>query len=98
MSNLHGGAAALVFDVVTTTALVTVAREGWWVTAGVTRSLSVQYYKPVAVGSTVRVVAEVVSVGGRLASITGEIRGEGGELKCTCEHLKVNIDKAVGKL
>lgn len=100
MRNLHGGAAALIFDLCTSVALAPVANGDFWTWPGVSRTLDVVYHKPVPQGAEVRVVCEVVSVGRRMAHIRGEIRrwvvdgedgGEGrlGEVLVTSEHGKV---------
>ncbi|TGZ79599.1 Thioesterase/thiol ester dehydrase-isomerase [Ascodesmis nigricans] len=96
MGNLHGGAAALIFDVCTTSALAPIAKPGYWQYAGVTRQLSCSYLRPVPVGSTVTVYAEVVHAGRRVATIKGEIRDKNGNVAVTCEHLKVSIDPVGG--
>jgi acyl-coenzyme A thioesterase 13 len=95
---LHGGAAALIFDMCTTTALGPLARPGYWdFLGGVTRSLNVSYLRAVPVGVTVVIRAWVVAVGKRMAMIRGEMvslaeGGDGGEqVYCTAEHHKVLI-------
>jgi acyl-coenzyme A thioesterase 13 len=63
---LHGGAAALIFDICTTTALATVARPGFWLDGGVSRNLNVTYLRPVMAGTECLVEGEVVQAGRRL--------------------------------
>ncbi|KAI5788286.1 HotDog domain-containing protein [Geopyxis carbonaria] len=96
MGNLHGGAAALIFDVCTTAALAPIAAPGFYSYAGVTRSLNVTYLRPVPVGSEVSVVCEVLHAGRRLVTIRGEIRVE-GKVCAVVEHLKANIDPPPGE-
>jgi acyl-coenzyme A thioesterase 13 len=98
LGTLHGGATATLFDICTTTALVPVARVGFWQYAGVTRSLNVSYMRPVPIGSTVRVVSTVTHAGKRLASIRGELRDMQGKLLAFCEHLKATNDPPAEKL
>jgi len=111
MGSLHGGAAALIFDLCTSVALAPISRaasEGeppFWTLPGVSRTLDVVYHRPALVGMECRVVCTVVSVGKRMAHIRGEIRrwvpeGEGamGEVLCTCEHGKVGIGPGTLKL
>jgi acyl-coenzyme A thioesterase 13 len=97
MGNLHGGAAALIFDICTTCALVPIARDGFWVFVGVTRNLNVTYLRPAPMGARVEVHCEVVHAGKRLATIRGEIRREGKVLSI-CEHLKASIEPSTFKL
>lgn len=48
---MHGGAAGVIFDMCTTTALGPVAREGYWdFLGGVTRTLGVGYLRAVPTG------------------------------------------------
>jgi acyl-coenzyme A thioesterase 13 len=48
---MHGGAAALIFDMCTTSALGPLARPGYWdFMGGVTRTLNVSYLRAVPVG------------------------------------------------
>ncbi|RPA91793.1 Thioesterase/thiol ester dehydrase-isomerase [Choiromyces venosus 120613-1] len=92
MGNLHGGCAALIFDVCTTTALLPVAREGFWDYAGVTRSLNISYLRPAPTGTVLLIRSEVVHAGRKLATIKGVIsRKDDGKVCYTAEHLKVNI-------
>jgi len=55
-------------------ALAAVAKPGVFQRLGVTRTLNVTYLKPVKEGMRVVVGNEVISVGGRLAIVTGWIR------------------------
>jgi len=98
--NLHGGAAATLFDFCTTMALAPLARPGFWRLLGVSRTLAVTYLRPVPEGAAVLVESEVVAVGRRLATVRGVLRREDDGVVCaTCEHGKFNTDpEAVGKL
>ncbi|KAF8244804.1 hypothetical protein K440DRAFT_587946 [Wilcoxina mikolae CBS 423.85] len=97
MGNLHGGAAALIFDICTTTALVPISKLGYWQFAGVSAGLSVTYLRPVPAGSEVEVFSEVVNAGKRLATLRGEIR-LGGKVYMIAEHMKASIDPPLAKL
>jgi len=100
MNNLHGGAAALVFDVCTSTAVATVAKQGFWENAGVSRTLDCVYLRPTPQGATVTVVCHVVGAGRRLLQTRAEMRAGGpdGEVLCTCEHGKVDPMAGKGRL
>lgn len=61
--------------------------------AGVTRTLSVTYIRPVPMGEEVLVESEVVHAGKRLCTIKGVMkRKSDGAVLTTCEHGKVSID------
>ncbi|CAZ80910.1 unnamed protein product [Tuber melanosporum] len=92
MGNLHGGCAALIFDVCTTTALLPVAREGFWDYLGVSRNLNISYLRPAPVGTVLVIHSEVVQAGRTLATIKGIIsRKDDGRICYTAEHLKFNF-------
>ncbi|CAI4211339.1 unnamed protein product [Parascedosporium putredinis] len=60
---------------------------------GVSRTLNVTYLRPVPVGSTVRVVCEIVHVGRRMATIKATMTRESdGAVLAICEHGKVSTD------
>ncbi|KAF4631876.1 hypothetical protein G7Y89_g6253 [Cudoniella acicularis] len=63
LGNLHGGCAATLFDICTTTALAPIAKEGFWAYAGVTRTLAVTYIRPVPAGDTVLIESEIPGSG-----------------------------------
>jgi acyl-coenzyme A thioesterase 13 len=90
---MHGGAAGVIFDMSTTTALCPIARPGFWeFMGGVTRSLNISYLKAVPIGITVRLNNKVVSVGKQMAMIRGEMTSLDGKIVyCTAEHHKVNV-------
>lgn len=90
---MHGGAAGVIFDMSTTTALCPIARPGFWeFMGGVTRSLNISYLKAVPIGTTVRLNSKVVSVGKQMAMIRGDMKSlDGKTTYCTVEHHKVNV-------
>lgn len=72
--NVHGGAQAAIFDIVTTLALAPIARPGYWMYAGVSRTLNVTYLRPGPVGEKILIEAEVCrlhssAVAAKLASM-----------------------------
>lgn len=88
--NLHGGAASTILDNLSSTALFTVARPGYWDNMGVSRSLNLMFYRPVPAGTIVNIICEVIATGKRMASMKSEMRTEdGGKLCVTCVHDKV---------
>ncbi|KAF2181856.1 thioesterase family protein-like protein [Zopfia rhizophila CBS 207.26] len=89
---MHGGAAGVIFDMATTTALCPVAKPGFWeFMGGVTRSLNISYLKAVPIGTTVRLSSKVISVGKQMAMIQGKMTSlDGKTTYCTVEHHKVN--------
>jgi acyl-coenzyme A thioesterase 13 len=88
--NLHGGAAATILDNLTSTALVTIAREGFLDGGHVSRTITMTYLRPLPMGSKVTVENEVFAAGRNTANIVGKIFNEEGKLCVTCVH-----DKAV---
>lgn len=95
LRNLHGGAASLIFDLLTSVALMgtaggeadseaEVGDEGselgrLWGNAGVSRTLSVTYLRPAPEGTRCLVNCEILHVGRKMASIRGVLRKDGVE-------------------
>ncbi|KYK59290.1 thioesterase family protein [Drechmeria coniospora] len=93
LGNLHGGAAATLFDFCTTMPLAIINRPGFWQYLGVSRSLNVTYLRPVPAGEEVLIECQIVQVGKKLASLRGVMmRKRDGLLLCMCDHGKVNVD------
>lgn len=96
--NLHGGAAATIFDLLTSISIAPLAKEGRFTYAGVSRTLNCTYLRPVPLGMKALVTCEVIAVSGRLAHIRAwmkecdESGKENGEVLVVCEHGKVNTD------
>ncbi|EXJ61670.1 hypothetical protein A1O7_02099 [Cladophialophora yegresii CBS 114405] len=88
--NLHGGAAATLLDNLTSTALVTIAKEGFMDEGHVSRTITTSYLRPVPMGAKVIVDCEVHGAGRNTANILGKVYNEEGKLCVTCVH-----DKAV---
>ncbi|KAJ5334092.1 hypothetical protein MYU51_004511 [Penicillium brevicompactum] len=96
MGNLHGGCAATLIDVLSTTILLGLSSPGKFALGGVSRNLRVTYLRPVPTDMEVRLVCEVVHVGKRLALLRAEIqRAEGGDVCVVGEHEKANTDPEV---
>ncbi|KAI4644035.1 uncharacterized protein J4E78_009818 [Alternaria triticimaculans] len=89
---MHGGAAGVIFDMSTTTALCPLARPGFWeFMGGVTRTLNISYLKAVPINTRVRLNSKVVSIGKQMAMIRGDMTSLDGKITyCTVEHHKVN--------
>ncbi|CAG8971120.1 hypothetical protein HYALB_00008597 [Hymenoscyphus albidus] len=99
LNNLHGGCTATIFDWLTTSALGPIARPGYWLYAGVSRTLNVTYLRPVPVGTTVIIDSTVVHAGKRLCTLASTMKRESdGALLAICEHGKVSIDPEVTKI
>ncbi|KAJ5510111.1 Thioesterase superfamily [Penicillium expansum] len=96
MGNLHGGCAATLIDVLSTTILLGVSEPGKFAFGGVSRNLKVTYLRPVPTGTEARLVCEVIHVGKRLALLRAEIqRAENGDICVIGEHEKANTDPEV---
>ncbi|KAJ5604646.1 hypothetical protein N7510_009800 [Penicillium lagena] len=96
MGNLHGGCAATLIDVLSTTILLGVSQPGKFALGGVSRNLKVTYLRPVPTGTEVRLVCEVVHVGKRLALLRAEIqKADTGDVCVVGEHEKANTDPEV---
>jgi acyl-coenzyme A thioesterase 13 len=77
---MHGGAAGVIFDMATTSALCQIARPGRWeFMGGVTRSLNISYLRAVPIGTKVRLNSKVVGAGKQMAMI----RGDSKRVPCT---------------
>jgi acyl-coenzyme A thioesterase 13 len=92
-NNLHGGAVALIFDMCTSMTVGVVAREGFWDTGHVSRTLNCTYLRPAPEGSELLVECEVVHLGKTMAELKGVMRRkEDGKVCYVCEHGKVKVD------
>ncbi|CZT21200.1 uncharacterized protein RCC_07062 [Ramularia collo-cygni] len=95
--NLHGGAAATFYDVLTSILLQAIDAPGSWGNAGVSRSLSVTYLRPAPEGIMVECDVEVVHSGKSLAFLRGSMkRQDDGKLISTCEHDKAAVKIKAG--
>ncbi|CAG8121669.1 unnamed protein product [Penicillium salamii] len=95
MGNLHGGCAATLIDVLSTTILLGISSPGRFALGGVSRNLKVTYLRPVPTDTEVRLVCEVVHVGKRLALLRAEIQRVNGDVCVVGEHEKANTDPEV---
>lgn len=97
LGNMHGGCIATLFDFCTTLPLLLVAKPGFWMYMGVSRTLNVTYLRPVPIGTEVEIEAEILQVGRRLATLKGIIRRKDDGAVCAiADHGKVNTDPEVG--
>lgn len=91
--NLHGGAQATIFDLLTSVSLMPVAKPGFWMNGGVSRTLNVTYLRPAPEGEVLECECEVVGVGKGLAFIRAVFRRVGdGKVISTCEHNKAAVE------
>jgi len=88
-NNLHGGAAATIFDNLSSTALFTIGKPGFWDNLGVTRFLAVTFFRPMKEGTEVVLECEVVAAGKRMAQVRRMMRIKGGKVCASCLHEKV---------
>ncbi|KAH6670002.1 HotDog domain-containing protein [Halenospora varia] len=90
---MHGGAAGVIFDMCTTTALGPLAKPGFWdFLGGVTRTLNISYLRAIPNGTTIRIHSQVMQVGRTMAMIRGTMSSlDGKTVYCTCEHHKVSV-------
>ena len=90
---MHGGAAGVIFDMGTTSALRTVQGKGSWdFLGGVTRALNISYLKSIPLNTTVRLTSEVVQHGRTMALIRGTMSSvDGKTVYAVCDHHKVNV-------
>ncbi|KAI6364514.1 hypothetical protein MCOR25_005645 [Pyricularia grisea] len=97
LGNLHGGAAATLFDYCTTMPLCLIAKPGFWSMLGVSRNLSVTYLRPIPLGQTIFIECDIIAAGGRLCALRGTMRrAEDGVVMATCEHEKASIEHLAG--
>ena len=89
--NLHGRAATTLLDNLSSTALLVIAKSGFWENMGVSRSLYVVFHMAVPSGSAIKVICSVASVGRRMATLKAEMRTEQGALCVSCVHDKVGL-------
>ncbi|KAJ5731929.1 Thioesterase superfamily [Penicillium malachiteum] len=96
LGSLHGGCAATLVDILSTTILMGVSRPGRFGFGGVSRNLRLTYLRPVPLGSEARVMCEVMHVGKRLALLRAEIqKADTGDICVVAEHEKANTDPEV---
>jgi uncharacterized protein (TIGR00369 family) len=97
--NLHGGCAATLIDDLTTVLLFAISQDGLYRLGGVSRNLSTTYFRPVAMGTKVRIVCEVVNAGKSLVRLRGGIyRIDTGQLCVQGDNEKTNSDAKVPSL
>jgi acyl-coenzyme A thioesterase 13 len=93
---LHGGCAATLVDVLSTTILLGVSQPGKFRFGGVSRNLKLTYLRPVPMETEARMVCEIVHVGKRLALLRAEIQKvDSGDVCVVGEHEKANTDPEV---
>ncbi|KAF3766472.1 hypothetical protein M406DRAFT_330286 [Cryphonectria parasitica EP155] len=90
---MHGGAAGVIFDMLTTIALGPVARPGFWAfLGGVTRTLNLSYLKAIPINTSVVVHAYAYQVGRQTAYIKGWMTSEDGKTTyAVCDHHKIHV-------
>ncbi len=88
--NLHGGCSCTILDILSSSALLTLAKPGFLDGGHVSRTITMSYLRPVPVGTKVKIECEVVAAGKTTANILGVIKTMDGKTCVTCIH-----DKAV---
>jgi acyl-coenzyme A thioesterase PaaI-like protein len=95
--NLHGGAQATIYDMLTGMAIQGIGRRDFWLNGGVSRSLSVTYLRPAPEGTELECDVELMHAGKSLALMRGVMRrADDGKLISTCEHDKAAVQAKPG--
>ncbi|KAK4610198.1 hypothetical protein CLAFUW4_14016 [Fulvia fulva] len=95
--NLHGGAHATIYDVLTSMTMQGIGKPGGWVNGGVSRSLRCTYLRPAPEGIDVLCEVEFMHSGRSLALMRGVMkRADNGKLISTCEHDKAYVPSKPG--
>lgn len=90
--NLHGGAQAAIYDMLTSVLFQTILTPTFWGGAGVSRTLNVSYLRPIPVGTKVLCEIEVAATGKNLSLQRATMKDVAtGKLLSTCEHHKVMV-------
>ncbi|KAE8372433.1 HotDog domain-containing protein [Aspergillus bertholletiae] len=93
MGTLHGGCAATLIDILSTSILLGISKPGYFSLGGVSRNLRVTYLRPLPSGLEIRLVCEVIHTGKRLALLRAEIQqADTGAVCVVGEHEKANTD------
>lgn len=96
--NLHGGAAATLLDLLTSTALLTIAKPGFLDAGHVSRNLNTTYLRPVPPGTECVVECEVVAAGKNTAMVRGVLKTLDGKICVHCAHDKAVFPTTTPKL
>ncbi|OOF99691.1 hypothetical protein ASPCADRAFT_1358 [Aspergillus carbonarius ITEM 5010] len=94
MGSLHGGCAATMVDILSSTLILALSKPGHYSLGGVSRNLKLTYLRPVPVGTEIRVMSEMVHMGKRMALMRAEIQRIDGSICVVAEHEKANTDPA----
>jgi acyl-coenzyme A thioesterase 13 len=86
---LHGGAAAMLLDMLTSTILGMLSKPGYLDKGHVSRTLTTTYLRPVPMGAKVKVECHAVAIGRSMANLSGVIKTMDGKVCVTCVHDKV---------
>ncbi|KAF2086905.1 thioesterase family protein-like protein, partial [Saccharata proteae CBS 121410] len=97
---MHGGAAGVIFDMASTSALCPVSRPGfYYFMGGVSRTINISYLRAVPIGTRVLLSSRVTQLGRTMAMIRGEMTSLDGKIiYATVEHHKVNTPLRAGHL
>jgi acyl-coenzyme A thioesterase 13 len=90
---IHGGAVALIFDICTSMTIAPIAREGFWDSGHVSRTLNCTYLRPIPQGTKCTVETEIIHLGKRAGMLRGAIKNASGAVCYTCEHGKAAVDQ-----
>lgn len=90
--NLHGGAQSMMFDICSSLVLQSIGKRDFWLNAGVSRVLTVNYLRPAPEGTELEMECEVIAAGKSLAMLRGILRrADNGAAISTCEHNKAAV-------
>jgi len=80
---------ATIFDATTSMSIAPIAREGFWESGHVTRTLNCSYLRPAPEGTELLIECEIVHLGKRMGMVKGVMRRKDNGAACsTCEHQK----------
>ncbi|KAK5060169.1 hypothetical protein LTR84_010053 [Exophiala bonariae] len=86
--NLHGGAVATLMDNLSSTALVTVQKPGFWDSFGISRSLAIIYHRTMPENAVLLIRCSVLAAGRQMATVKAVIEGQNGTIHASCVHEK----------
>ncbi|GIZ44431.1 hypothetical protein CKM354_000762900 [Cercospora kikuchii] len=90
--NLHGGAQATIYDMLTSFAMQAIGIKGFWLNGGVSRTLECTYLRPAPEGTDLLCEVEVLSTGKTLSLHRGIIkRADNGAVISVGKHDKAAV-------